>query len=154
MCIHWFFSLIWFLLVCFSYRVISFHFMFSLLLSLWFLIVFPLMFIVYMMGFSVLLLCSLEDPLPLCVSAEGSLLGLEDHSWVAFPKFVSLYLSSLLLLLLVLKLLSAFRLFFHLVVVLGCILLIMFLLSYFINIYLINFSCLFNHRYWCFPLLW
>ncbi|XP_061946911.1 uncharacterized protein LOC133670431 isoform X2 [Populus nigra] len=34
----------------------------------------------------VLLLCSLEDPLPLCVSAEGSLLGLEDHSWVAFPR--------------------------------------------------------------------
>jgi hypothetical protein len=153
MCIQWFFSLIWFLLVCFSYRVISFHFMFSLLLSLWFLIVFPPMFIVYVMRFSILLLCSLEDPLPLCVSAERSLLGLEDHSWVAFPKFISLYLSSLLLLLLVLKLLSAFRLFFHLVVVLGCILLIMFLLSYFIHIYLINFSCLFNHRYWCFPLL-
>jgi hypothetical protein len=81
MCIHWFFSLIWFLLVCFSYRVISFHFMFSLLLSLWFLIVFPPMFIVYVMGFSVLLLCSLEDLLPLCfywrviVGAWGPFLG-------------------------------------------------------------------------------
>lgn len=139
--------------MCFSYKVLSFHFMFSLLLSLWFLIVFPPMFIVYVLGFSVLLLCSLEDPLPLYVSAKGSLLGLEDHSWVAFPRFVSLYLPSLLPLLLVLELLSTFRLFFHLVVVIGCILLIMFLLSYFIHIYLINFSCLFNHRYWCFPLL-
>lgn len=47
----------------------------------------------------------------LCVSAEGSLLGREVVSWVAFPRFASLYLFSLLPLLLLLEL-STFRLFF------------------------------------------